>query len=190
MASNVGGQGSIRKELETGSYKVKARDGLEYVLRPIRPADAASLMRGYAAMSDEAKHHRMLHRVPALTSQMAAAYCSPDPERDYVVVVEGRDALAGEILGGARITGLKDGKAAQISVSLRPEAERKGLGKAALLTVLRVAKERGMQSVWGIIVTDNKSMMVLARNLGFALAENPEDSSETIARLELSSLKP
>lgn len=190
MSSNGGGQDSIRKQLEAGTFKVKARDGLEYVLRPIRPTDAASLMRGYAAMSDEAKHNRMLHRVPALTPQMAANYCSPDPERDYVVVVEGRDALAGEILGGARITGLKDGTAAQISVSLRPEAERKGLAKAALGTVLRVAREKGVKSVWGVIVTDNTPMIRLARALGFALVENPEDSSETLARLELANLKP
>lgn len=183
------GQQSFRDDLANRKVAVTSRDGMAYVLRPIQPSDAESLMRGYAAMSDEAKHNRMLYRVPALTPQMAAQYCSPDPERDYVVVVEGRDALAGEILGGARITGLKEGKSAQVSVSLRPEAERKGLGKAALMAVLRVAKEKGMQSVWGIIVTDNKPMMALARSIGFDLAQNPEDGNETLARLDLAKVK-
>ena len=176
---------SLVADLEQGRVAVRARDGQEYRLRPIRPSDAVSLARGYAAMSAEAKHNRMLYKVPELTPAMAAAYCSPDPERDYDVIVEGRDALAGEVLGGARLTGLKDGKAAQISVSLRPEGERKSLGKAALKTVLRVAQEKGMQSVWGIVVTDNKPMMALAKSLGFTFAENPDDPSETLIRLDL-----
>lgn len=176
---------SVVTDLAEGNITVRSRDGRTYRLRPIRPSDAASLARGYAAMSAEAKHHRMLYKVPELTPAMAASYCSPDPDRDYVVVVEGRDELDGEILGGARLTGLKDGKAAQISVSLRPEAERKGIGKAVLKMLLRVAQEKGVQSVWGIIVTDNKPMMALARSLGFSFAANPEDPSENIVRLDL-----
>jgi len=176
---------SVRAELDGGKVTVKAHDGKDYKLRSIRPADAESLTRGYAAMSNEAKHFRMLYKVPELTPEMAARFCSPDPSRDYCVVVEGRDALEGEILGGARIMGIKEGQSAQVSVSLRPEAEGKGLAKAALVTVLRVAAEMGVKSVWGVIVTDNKPMIALARNLGFALVENPDDSSETLARLDL-----
>ena len=81
------------------------KNGETYLLRPIRPADAPSLMRGYDAMSDQAKWFRMLHTVPHLSEDVAQRYCAPDPERDLCFVIEGQGTLLGEILGGARIAG-------------------------------------------------------------------------------------
>jgi RimJ/RimL family protein N-acetyltransferase len=176
---------SLRQDLEDGRAAVKGGDGLVYRIRPIRLADAPSLQRGYAAMPSEAKLHRMLYKVPELTPQMATRYCSPDPASEYCVVLEGRDALAGEILGGARITYVASGKTAQFTVSLRPEAHGKGLGREAVRTILGVAREMGMGSVWGLIANDNEAMLGLARSLGFALRPNPDESSEILARIEL-----
>lgn len=175
---------SLRQDLEAGRIAVTARDGRVYRIRPIRPTDAASLQRGYAAMPSEAKLNRMLYKVAELTPDMAARYCTPDPAREYCVVVEGRDALAGEVLGGARLA-YGSGKTAQFTVSLRPEAHGKGLASDAVGTVLGVAREMGLESVWGLIASDNKAMLALARRLGFTLKPNPEDPSETLARIEL-----
>lgn len=176
---------SLRHDLENGGAAVTAGDGHVYRFRQIRLSDAPSLQRGYAAMPSEAKLHRMLYKVPELTPEMATRYCSPDPASEYCVVVEGRDALAGEILGGARIIYVASGKTAQFTVSLRPEAHGKGLGREAVSTILGVAREMGMESVWGLIANDNKVMLDLARSLGFALRPNPEEPSEILARIEL-----
>ena len=175
---------SLRQDLDRGRIAVTGRDGRVYRIRPIRPADAPSLQRGYAAMPSEAKLNRMLYKVPELTPEMAARYCTPDPNAEYCVVVEGRDALAGEILGGARLI-YGSGKTAQFTVSLRPEGHGKGLAREAVSTVLGVAREMGMDSVWGLIASDNKPMLDLARSLGFALKPNPEDPTEILARIEL-----
>lgn len=176
---------SLRQDLDRGRVAVTGRDGRAYRIRPIRPADAASLQRGYAAMPSEAKLNRMLYKVPELTPDMAAKYCSPDPKSEYCVVVEGRDDLAGEILGGARLIYAGVGKTAQFTVSLRPEAHGKGLGRDAVSTILGVAREMGMDSVWGLITSDNKPMLSMARSLGFAMKPNPEDPTEVLARIEL-----
>lgn len=177
------GKSPLRTDLEQGRVAVTAKDGRIYRLRPIRPTDAASLQRGYAAMPSEAKLNRMLYKVAELTPQMADRYCSPDAVNEYCVVVEGRDALAGEILGGARIG--RAGDTAQFTVSLRPEAHGKGLAREAIATILGVAREMGVGSVWGVIASDNTPMLALARKLGFALQPNPEDPSEVLARIEL-----
>lgn len=176
---------TLRQDLERGRVAVTGRDGRVYRIRPIRPEDAPSLQRGYAAMPSEAKLNRMLYKVPELTAEMAARYCSPDPATEYCVVVEGRDALAGEVLGGARIVYGGASKTAQFTVSLRPEAHGKGLAHDAVATVLGVAREMGIDSVWGLIAADNKPMLSLARSLGFALKPNPEDPTEVLARVEL-----
>lgn len=176
---------SVRQDLENGRVAVTAGDGRVYRIRPIQLSDAPSLQRGYAAMPSEAKLNRMLYKVPELTAEMAKRFCSPDPASEYCVVVEGRDELAGEILGGARIAYVASGKTAQFTVSLRPEAHGKGLGREAVITILAVARELGMESVWGLIANDNKAMLDLARSIGFAFQPNPEEPSEILARIEL-----
>lgn len=86
-----------------GAFTVIGKDGHSYRLRHISLSDAASLMRGYDAMSDRAKWFRMLHAQPHLSDEEAARFTSPDPSRELCLVLEGRGELAGEILGGARI---------------------------------------------------------------------------------------
>jgi len=127
---NTRGLRALREELEAHKIVVEAKDGQFYTLRPIRPSDAPSLMRGYDAMSDSSRWFRMLDALPHLPESMARAFCSPDPNREMCIVVEGVGELEGEILGGARIAGAVDGISAEFAVSLRPEAQ--GLGLARL----------------------------------------------------------
>ena len=164
---------------------LQGKDGQPYLLRPIRPSDAPSLMRGYDAMSAQAKWFRMLYTVPHLTLETAARFCAPDPEREICLVIEGRGALEGEILGGARIAVEADGRTAEFSVSLRPEAQSLGLARAALSAVLDAAQDKGCDVVWGIIARDNRPMLALAQRMGFALKPDPNDRTITRAGLKL-----
>lgn len=132
MTHVAGMSGPTRRELDLKHVTVTGKDGHAYLLRPIQPGDAPSLMRGYDAMSDQAKWFRMLHTLPHLTEEMARRFCSPDHDRDLCIVIIGHGTLDGEILGGARIVGELNGQSAEFSVSLRPEAQGLGLARAAL----------------------------------------------------------
>ena len=182
---NTRGLRALREELEAHKIVVEAKDGRFYTLRPIRPSDTPSLMRGYDAMSDLSKWFRMLHALPHLTESMARGFCSPDPDRELCIVVEGFGELEGEILGGARIAGAVDGISAEFAVSLRPEAQGLGLARKALETVLKAAKESGYREVWGSISSRNKPMLALARRIGFSLRRDPDDFSLMLAELPL-----
>lgn len=184
MSCQTGSSTTLRQELAARHVMVTGKDGETYLFRPISPADAPSLMRGYDAMSDEAKWFRMLHTVPHLTREMAQRFCSPNPERDLCVVIEGHGRLTGEILGGARIA--CDGAGtAEFSVSLRPEAQGLGLAHHALEAVLKGAAEMGCKTVLGTIAAQNTPMLALARHIGFRLAPDPGDPSLIIAEIEL-----
>lgn len=154
-------------------------------MRPIRPSDAASLMRGYDALEERSKWFRMLHAVPHLTEDMALDFCSPDPSVEFCVVLEGRGELTGEILGGARVAGIGPGRAAEFAVSLRPEARDLGLARQALEVAIEIAREGGCASVWGSVSARNGEMLALAKRLGFATQPDPDDMSLLSARLSL-----
>jgi acetyltransferase len=173
----------LRQRLADRSVTICGKNGVTYVVRPISPKDAPSLMRGYDAMSDQAKWFRMFNALPHLSPEAARRFCSPDPKRDVCLVIEGQAALAGEILGGARIAGEPDGRSAEFSVSLRPEAQGLGLGHHVLDTVLHAAREMGYEKVWGLIAVTNIAMLALARRIGFDLQPDPWD--HTLVRAEL-----
>ncbi len=174
----------LRARLEAGTERLSAKDGRDYVVRPIRASDAPSLIRGYDAMTDEGKYYRMLHAVPHLSPEMAGKFCAPDPATECCVVVEGRDALAEEILGGARVSDLGPGRSAEFSVSLRPEARGLGLARLALETVIEVAREAGCRRVYGVIARTNRAMLGLAERIGFRLRGDPDDLTLIIAELD------
>ncbi len=163
---------------------IHATDGTPYTLRPIRGEDAPSLIRGFEAMPPRNRWFRLLHPVPHLTPEMAAEFCRPDPRRTVCLVVEGRGPLAGDILGGARITDLNRGEPAEFSVSLRPEAEGMGLARQSLEGVIELARSRGATGVWGSISGDNSWMLGLAKRLGMSLSLDPDDFSLRLARLD------
>lgn len=176
---------SLRARLAGRQVHIRGKDGKDYVLRPIQPSDAPSLIRGYDALSDRGKWFRMLHAVPHLTEEMARDFCSPDPQTECCVVIEGRDDLADEILGGARVAGLGPGQAAEFSVSLRPEARGLGLARQALETVIAVARQAGNTEVWGLIARQNTAMLKLAERVGFENKRDLDDISLVRATLAL-----
>ncbi len=176
---------TLISELESGHRTVSGGDGRCYAIRPIRPSDAPSLMRGYDALPERLKWFRMMHAVPRLTEAMALAFCTPDPNCDLCLVLEGRGDLEGEILGGARIAGSPVEGSCKFSVSLRPEAQSLGLARRALHTGFAAAKEMGYTQVWGSIHLSNERMLRLARQMGFRLQRHPEDSALMLAEISL-----
>ena len=162
---------------------LESRDGRRFTLRPIRPSDAPSMMRGYEMLSDQAKWFRMLHAVPHLTEEMALRFCSPDPEKDICLVIEADDG-SDDIIGGARLMGEGGGKA-EFAVSMRPDAQGLGLARQSLQAVLDLGRERGIRRVWGEIAARNAPMLKLARRLGFTIRPDPEERGMMIAELAL-----
>ena len=162
---------------------ITSKDGESWLLRPIRPSDADSLVRGYDALSSEAKRFRLLGARAHLTEEMAREFCSPDPERVVCLVVEGQGPLAGEIVAGARANDVAPGEWAEFSVSARPEVEGTGLARQSLEAVIEEARRRGAKGVWGSISDRNAPMLGLARRLGMKVGNDRDDWALETAEL-------
>ncbi|MBE3637413.1 GNAT family N-acetyltransferase [Mangrovicoccus algicola] len=167
--------------------EIRAHDGTPYRLRPIRPGDAPSLIRVFDAMPARSRWFRFLRPLPHLPPDMAARWCSPDPRREVCLVVEGRDALEGDILGGARVAELAAGGIAEFAVSMRPEAEGMGLARQATEAVIEVARARGAAGIRGCIAAENSWMLGLARRLDMTVTPDAEDHALRVARLDFAS---
>jgi acetyltransferase len=175
----------LRARLARGEVFIRGKDGQDYRVRPIEPSDAPSLIRGFNALSPRERWFRFLHAAPELSETAAKQFCSPDPVLDICLVIEGQGALAGDIVGGARITGSPGGTDGEFSVSMRPEMQGLGLARQALQTVLDAAAEAGYRRIWGYVAAKNDGMRKLAKRLGFTMRRDPDDFSQLIAEIRL-----
>lgn len=180
----------LRERLERREVRIDGKDGRAYVLRPIEPTDAPSMIRGFNVLSPRQRWLRFLHAVPVLTPEAALAFCTPDPVLDICLVIEGQGELASDIVGGARITGTPDRKDGEFSVSMRPEVQGLGLARQALQTALDAAAEAGYRQIWGYVSTKNDGMRKLAKRLGFRVRRDPDDFSQLIAEIQLVAPRP
>lgn len=176
---------TLRERVASGSVWARGKDGIDYLMRPIRSGDAAALTRGYDSLSDRSKWFRLLYSVPHLSDDLVAKFCDPDPQSEFAVVIEGNGGLSGELIGGARVAGLGPAKAAEFSVTMRDEVQGLGLARQALETVIEIAQEAGCASVWGTISAQNRPMLGLARRVGFTLRRDPDDFSLMLAEKPL-----
>jgi RimJ/RimL family protein N-acetyltransferase len=183
--STTATEGGLRKRLKRHEVFIRGKDDRDYCLRPIEPADAPSVIRGYHALSPRERWFRFLHAIPELTPEFAAAFCSPDPELDICLVIEGQGALAGDIVGGARITGERHRVTGEFSVSMRPEMQGLGLARQALAIAIQAAAEAGYKRIIGHIAPRNSAMLGLAGRLGFTLRTDPDDPAIRLAELRL-----
>lgn len=175
----------LREKLLRRKVTIAGKDGHPHLARPIDETDAGALIRCYDAMTDRGRWFRVLHHLPHLSEDMAREFCTPDPERDLCIVLEGDGPLEGEILGGARITGDKDGKTAEYSVTLRPEAEGLGLAHTALELVFEAAREMGYTHIWGTIHSENGPMLQLAHSLNLHVHRDPNDAALMVSEGDL-----
>ena len=65
-----------------------------------------------------------------------------------------------------------------------------GIGARLLRALIREAERRGLRSMVGHILLDNRPMLALARHHGFGIEESPDDTATRIATLTLPRRKP
>jgi acetyltransferase len=96
-----------------------------------------------------------------------------DREIDLVAFDEG-DKGEERMLGVARLITDPDGKRAEFAILVGDPWQGKGVGARLLEISLRIAKNRGIETVWGTVLQENDGMLALGRKLGFKISKSAE----------------
>jgi acetyltransferase len=140
-----------------------ASNGRRFLLRPIRATDADALVRAFARHTPEQIRLRVFHRMGALSPEIATRLAEPDPTWATAWVALDGD---GEIRGDARYYVDRAGRRAEFGVIVDPAVTGLGLGRALLQRLLDDARHRGLEELWGAVLTENTTMLELAQQLG------------------------
>ena len=156
------------------------------VLRPIRPDDAETLRRGFAALSSEDVRRRFLHPMTELTGEQARRLAAPDPRRELALVLAEPPPEGDALIGGvARVTLSEDDGRAEFALLLARPLRGYGLGEHLLRQLIGWARRKRVRTLVGHVLDDNAPMLALADKLGFTRAAAPGERGLTEVRLAL-----
>ena len=147
-------------------------DGLRFSIRPIKPEDAPMLEALFEKLSPTSIYHRFFSPMKSLPHHMLVRFTQIDYDREMALVafdgMENREKL----LGVARVIGKPDGREGEFSVVVGDPWQGKGVGAELLQRCLGIVKERGMQTVYGLALAENRQMLALARKIGFQISQS------------------
>lgn len=162
------------------------RGGGEYIIRPIHPDDADMLQDLMKRLTPEARYFRFVSNMAELPPGMLSRFTLIDYDREMAlcaVVEEESISDSGEKLTKEKIIGVSryitnpDQASCEFSLVVDGAYGGQGVGTRLMLSIMDVAREKGLQEIIGLVLTQNNGMLKLMRSLGFevkAYAEDPD----------------
>jgi acetyltransferase len=170
------GRLAIRPYPEGLEEVVRLADGSEVTLRPIRPEDEPAHSEFIQALSPEDSRFRFFHTVRSMPHSQLARLTQIDYDREMAFVAVRRRASGGlETVGVVRTVADGANETAELSIVVRSDLKRRGLGSQLLRKALDHCRSRGTRELAGDVLAENDSMLELAKRFkGFSLSEPDE----------------
>jgi acetyltransferase len=163
--------------------------GLSIFVRPIMPEDAPLLVDLFNTLSRTSIYYRFFGALRELPHKLLVRFTQVDYDRSIDLVAMERNGEGEErMLGAARVISDPDGKRAEFAVLVGDPWQGKGVGARLLEKSLAIAKERGIETVWGVVLRENRGMLALGRSLGFSISGSPEPTEMELT-IDLRSLR-
>ena len=159
-------------------------DGRQLLLRPIVPEDAEPLRHGFSLLHPEEVRMRFMYTMKELTPEMARRLTELDPRTDFALVVA-EPLPPGEALVAAvvRASVDRDRRRAEFAILVSHFVAGQGLGRLLMRRIVRWARLKRLDTLYGDILEDNQPMLMLAEAMGFSREHRTEDPG--IVRVEL-----
>jgi acetyltransferase len=145
-------------------------------LRPIRPEDEPLLVDMLKSSEAEDVRLRFLSPMRKFPHALAARLAQIDYDREmaFVALREAADEGVPKLLGVARLIADPQNENAEFAVMVRSDLKGHGLGYILMNAIVAHARRRGIKAIVGEVLSENETMLRMARELGF-------DRRETVA---------
>ena len=159
---------AARNRMPPWHENVRLSNGREILIRPIRPEDALTLRAGFALLQPDEVRQRFLHPMKELSVEQAERLARPNTRREFALVAA-EPLPPGEALVGAvaRIVVDDDGKAGEFAILVSHYINGMGLGRHLMRRLVRWAKGRKLERIYGDVLESNLPMQALAASLDF-----------------------
>ena len=186
----IGGRANTYSHLSILPYPARYEQvwpmpgGGEYTVRPIHPDDAQMLQQLMGHLSPASRYFRFISSMVELPPSMLARFTLIDYDREMALVAvarERRTSTSGETVETERIVGVSryvtnpDQSSCEFALVVADDFSGKGLGSRLMLSIMDVARDKGLSEIEGLVLTKNPGMLKLMKSLGYAVKAFAED---------------
>jgi acyl-CoA hydrolase len=156
-------------------------DGTEVFFRPIRATDEEPIRDFFYSLSERSVYLRFFQPVKALPHSRVMPLVSIDYEKDMAILATIGDVGGEKVLGvGRYMRQSAEEKMAEVAFLIRDEWQNRGMGRALLSSLVEEAKKRGIEGFVASVLHDNKQMLSVFHNAGFAVTTTFDDGIYTV----------
>ncbi len=156
-------------------------DGQEVTLRPIRPEDEPLEYELLTTLSEKSMRQRFFTPIVGISHEMLVRFCNIDYDREMAIAAVVRDGEKRKIIGIGRLVvepGTRDGEFATV---VHDNYQGKGLGYKLMDVLIGIAQDKYLNSIYGIVLSDNERMLRATKKLGFV----PRQLDDGLTRVTL-----
>lgn len=159
---------AVRNRMPPWHETIHLANGREVLVRPIRPEDAVPLRAGFTLLQPDEVRQRFLFPMKELSAEQAQQLTRPNSRREFALVAA-EPLPPGEAMIGAvaRIAVDDDGRSGEFAILVSHYINGMGLGRHLMRRLVRWAKGRKLDRVYGEVLESNLPMQALAASLDF-----------------------
>ena len=150
-------------------------DGTRVLLRPVRPEDELLEKNLINGLSEESSRYRFFHLLRDITHETLSRFCNIDYEREMAIIAEYQEGDHRQNVGVGRLIMDPMEQNGEFALLIDDNFQGKGLGLKLLDMLIGIAQEKGLKSVYGVVLNDNNKMLNLARKMGFEITSRSEE---------------
>lgn len=160
---------------------VITRDGTSITLRPIRAEDELLLQDLFEHLTQEDVRLRFFGPMRELSRTLTDRLSHLDYRREMALIAQHNGAT----LGAASYFIEPCASSAEFAITVRSDWHGRGIGYLLLTRLMEVARQVGVVELSGVVLRENKPMLDMCRDLGFTIAQEPNDPTVLRVRKSL-----
>ncbi len=159
---------AARERLPPWHERMRLPNGREVLIRPIRPEDAEPIRASFGLLQPEEVRQRFLYALKELTPESAERLTRINPKNEFALVAA-EPLPPGEALVGAvaRIAVDENSHDAEFAILVSHYVAGMGLGRYLMTRLVKWARGKKLERVYGDVFEHNQAMLALAESLGF-----------------------
>jgi acetyltransferase len=174
---------SIRPYPQEWERHAMLKDGTAICVRPIRPEDEKLYPPFLSRVSPEDLQLRFFAPVKQFDHVFIARFTQLDYARAMAFVAV--DEASGGMNGVGRLHANSNYDTAEFAVLVRSDLKGKGLGWLLMRTMIEYAHSEGLKVIEGQVLNENTTMLQMCAELGFTIANDPNEPNISVVRLLL-----
>ncbi|MDF1551410.1 MAG: GNAT family N-acetyltransferase [Deferrisomatales bacterium] len=157
-------------------FRETLKDGTPVLIRPIRPEDGESHYAFLRGLSSQTMYNRFFGFRNEISAEQMARFTQIDYDREVAIVARVEQPEGEITIGVNRLTYDPHNGQHEFAVVVDDGWQGSGVGRLLMEKIVAIAMDRGIDTIYGMILATNTAMLSLARKMGFEVVERDHET--------------